>query len=394
MERSTSRILTTHVGCLQRPLYLAEAMAAQGGVAPPDPLRKAVAEVVQRQVEAGVDVVDDGEYGKTIWQWYVTERLTGFERRPFEEPIFKGRDRDLFPKFYEFADRNVPRSLFYKDENEPDPWFGAITTQPVCVGEIRYRPEAVQRDIENLQAALSGSGAVEAFYPVAAPISVAVAMKNEHYPSEEEFLWALAEAMKEEYRAIIDAGLVLQVDDAWLPALWDREADLDLTTYRGRCEGYIEALNHSLAGLPEDRIRYHLCWGSWHGPHVSDVPLADIVDLMLKVKAAAYSVEAANVRHEHEYHLWERVRLPEGKVLIPGVVTHSTNLIETPGLVAERIVQYAERVGKENVIASTDCGFGARIHPELGWAKLRALAEGAELATRSLWGTRTATPVG
>jgi 5-methyltetrahydropteroyltriglutamate--homocysteine methyltransferase len=386
MKRSTDRILTTHVGCLQRPASLSKAISERGWEGAEAELRTAVAEVVRQQVEAGVDVVDDGEFGKSIWQWYVTERLDGFERRPPDAPILHGRDRNQFPVFYEFADRNVPRTLFYADENEPDPWFGAIVTQPVCVGPISYRPAHVRRDIENLKAALEGVQVTEAFLPAVAPVSIEVGTRNEYYKTDEEYAWALAEAMKDEYRAIVDAGFLLQVDDAWLPALWDYDPSFDRDSYRKLCLNRIEALNHALEGIPEDRVRYHLCWGSWHGPHATDVPLAEIVDLMFAVNAAGYTFEAANVRHEHEYHLWETVKLPEGKLILPGVVTHSTNLIETPELVAERILRFAERVGRENVIASTDCGFGARIHPELGWAKLRALAEGAALASQSLWG--------
>lgn len=384
MQRSADRILTTHAGCLERPHELKEALAGGDWEAAAGPLRTAVADVVRKQVDAGIDIVNDGEFGKSIWQWYVTERLTGFERRQHETALLYGRDRDRFKDFYEFADRNVGRTLFFQDE--ADPWFGALATQPVCVGPVTYRPEAVQRDIENLEAALDDVGVTEAFLPVAAPASIEVAMKNEYYPSDDDFLWALADAMKEEYRAITDAGFILQVDDAWIPALWDRMVDLDLETYRKYCQGRIEALNHALAGIPEDRIRYHLCWGSWHGPHVTDIPLAEIVDLMFEVKAQAYVFEAANVRHAHEYHLWETVELPEGKIIAPGMVTHSTHVIEHPELVAERIERFAELVGKENVIAGTDCGMGARIHPELGWAKLQSLAEGAQLATRRLWG--------
>lgn len=384
MIRSTDRILTTHAGCLQRPPAVTKALLdAQGNpAAAGEPLKSAVADVVRAQVAAGVDIVNDGEFGKSVWQWYVTERLTGLERRPFQGSLFKGRDRERFGEFYEYAD-NTPGVLFY---GEDAAFSSALSTQPVCVGPISYLPAAVERDIANLKAALEGIGNVaEVFMPVAAPVSIEVAMGNEHYATDEEFRWAIAEAIKEEYRAIVAAGFMLQVDDAWIPALWDREPDLDLATYRKFCAGCIEVLNHALAGLPEDRIRYHLCWGSWHGPHATDVPLAEIVDLMLQVKAGTYVFEAANPQHEHEYRLWETVKLPEGKVIAPGIVTHSTNVVEHPELVAERIIRFAERVGRENVIAGTDCGMGARIHPELGWAKLKALAAGARIATSRLW---------
>jgi 5-methyltetrahydropteroyltriglutamate--homocysteine methyltransferase len=375
----SDRILTTHVGALQRP---PAAEAALLGEAPERELTAAVAEVVQRQVEVGIDVVNDGEFGKSIWQWYVTERLGGIERREREglAPL-RGRDHLEFPDFYAYA-LETPDVLFHGSDRA---FWQAIATVPVCVGPISYKPGPVERDIANLKAALDGVEVAGAFMPAVAPASAEVDMGNEHYATQEELLWALAAALREEYRAIIDAGFQLQVDDAWIPALWDHDPSLDLETYRAYCHTRVEALNHALEGLPEERVRYHLCWGSWHGPHATDIPLAEIVDLMLAVNAGTYLVESANVRHEHEYHLWETVRLAEGKKLAPGVVTHSTNLIEHPELVAERIVRFAERVGPENVIASTDCGMGSRIHPELGWAKLAALAEGARLATERLW---------
>jgi len=376
----SDRILTTHVGALQR---TPEAEAALLGEAPADELTAAVAEVVRRQVEAGIDVVDDGEYGKSIWQWYVTERLDGIGRKEREglAPL-RGRDHLEFPDFYAYA-LATPDVLFHGSDRA---FWNAIATVPVCVGPIAYKPGPVERDIANLKAALDGADVADAFMPAVAPASAEVDMGNEHYATQEELLWALADALREEYRAIVEAGFMLQVDDAWIPALWDHDPSLDLETYRAYCRTRVEALNHALEGLPEGRIRYHLCWGSWHGPHATDIPLAEIVDLMLAVNAGTYLVEAANVRHEHEYHLWETVRLPDGKKLAPGVVTHSTNLIEHPELVAERIVRFADRVGRENVIASTDCGMGSRIHPELGWAKLAALCDGARLATERLWG--------
>lgn len=383
MQRSLDRVLTTHAGALQRPRDLAEIMAAEGEQSPRtrERLGTAVADVVTRQVEAGIDVVDDGEYGKSIWQWYVTERLDGIERREWQqEPYFKGRDREQFAEFYAWADDSGTLFAFPEDQY----FFGAMATQPVCTGPIRYRGEAVRRDIENFGNALKGTAATEAFMPVVAPASVEVGIANEYYPTEDDFLQALGEAMAEEYRAIVQAGFVLQVDDAWVPAVWDRSPELDLAAYRRHVGKRIDVLNQALAGLPEEQIRYHLCWGSWHGPHANDIPLADIVDLVLGVRAGAYLIEAANVRHEHEYHLWETVRLPTDKVLVPGVVSHSSNIVEHPELVAERICRFAERVGAENVIAGTDCGMGGRIHPQLGWAKLDSLARGAELATDRL----------
>jgi len=386
MQRSIDRILTTHVGALQRPADLAKAMAEQGEWAPevlPE-LRAAVAGVVARQEEAGIDIVDDGEFGKTLWMWYIRDRMDGIEARdwsPDAEPLLKGRDRDQFPGFYAWADANA--SIFgYMEDTY---FFSPALTQPVVTGPLRYRPEAVRRDIANLTDALAGSPATEAFMPVVAPASIEVGLGNEYYASHDELMRALADAIRDEYKAIIDAGFVLQVDDAWVPAAWDRSPEFDLDSYRRYARDSIEVLNHALDGLPEDRIRYHLCWGSWHGPHANDIPLADIADIMLQVKAGAYLIEAANSRHEHEYHLWEDVKLPDGKILIPGVVTHSTNLIEHPELVAERITRYTDRLGPENVIAGADCGFGSRIHPELGWAKLATLAQGAALASTRIW---------
>jgi len=390
VTQSTERILTTHVGALQRPTELTRALVAarDDAAAASEQLRNAVADVVRTQAEVGIDIVDDGEYGKSIWQWYVTERLTGFERRPFETPLLVGRDRNQFKQFYAYADR-TPGVLFY---GEDQAFWEAIATQPVCVAPIVYRPDAVRRDIANFQAALQNVAVVDGFMPAVAPASIEVGVKNEHYGTDEELLQALTEAMRQEYRAIVDAGIQLQVDDAWIPALWDHEASLDKQAYLAFCQRRVEALNDALAGLPEERVRYHICWGSWHGPHATDIPLAEIVDLMLQVRAGTYLFESANARHEHEYHLWETVALPEGKRIAPGIVTHATNVTEHPELVAERIMRFAERVGRDNVIASTDCGMEARIHPELGWAKLRALADGAALATERLWGQGAATP--
>lgn len=385
MYRSTDRILTTHVGALQRPPELSQTLTQQGEHSPAaqEQLRTAVADVVRRQREAGIDVVDDGEFGKTVWMWYVLDRLDGIETRDWtaEDPYFKGRDREQFPDFYAWADQNA--SLFgYMEDSH---FFSPLATQPVVTAPLRYRPEALQRDIANLQGAVQDQQVTEAFMPVAAPASIATGLVNKWYASRDDLLHALADVIKQEYAAIIDAGFILQIDDAWIPAEWDRSAEFTQESYRRWAQQQVEILNHALDGLPADRIRYHLCWGSWHGPHVNDVPLAELVDIMLQVHAGAYLVEAANSRHEHEYHLWDRVTLPEGKILIPGVVTHATNTVEHPELVAERIGRYAERLGKENIIAGADCGFGSRIHPEIGWAKLEALSQGASLASKRLW---------
>jgi 5-methyltetrahydropteroyltriglutamate--homocysteine methyltransferase len=347
-------------------------------------LRAAVAEVVARQEQAGIDVVDDGEFGKTLWMWYVRDRMDGIEGREWSqdaEPLLKGRDRNQFPGFYAWADANA--SIFgYMEDTY---FFSSIVTEPVVTGPLRYKPEAVQRDIANLKDALRDNPALEAFMPVVAPASIEVGLGNEYYATHDELMRALADTIRQEDNAIIDAGFFLQVAAACGPAAWDRSPEFDLDSYRRYARDSIEVLNHALDGLPEDRIRYHLCCGSWTGPHANDIPLADIADIMLQVKAGAYLIEAANSRHEHEYHLWEDVKLPDGKILIPGVVTHSTNLIEHPELVAERITRYTDRLGPENVIAGADCGFGSRIHPELGWAKLAVLAEGGALASDRIW---------
>jgi 5-methyltetrahydropteroyltriglutamate--homocysteine methyltransferase len=386
MQRSTDRILTTHVGALQRPPELSKAMAERGewadDVVPA--LRAAVADVVRRQADTGIDVVDDCEFGKTMWTRYIVDRLDGVDTRErvlASDPVVQGRDQARFPGFYAWAEGNANLFGYMADSY----FFTPIATNPVVTGPLRYRPEAVQRDIANLRAALAGDPGREAFLPTVAPASLIVGLGDEHYGSEDELLRASADILREEYRAIIDAGFLLQIDDAWVPATWDRRPDWDMDAYRRYAAASIEVLNHALDGLPADRVRYHLCWGSWHGPHASDVPLAAIADLMLRVNADAFLVEAANSRHEHEYHLWDDLKLPDGKILVPGVVTHATNHIEHPELVAERITRYTDRLGAENVIAGADCGFGSRIHPELGWAKLAVLAEGAALASGRIW---------
>ncbi|TCP53572.1 5-methyltetrahydropteroyltriglutamate--homocysteine methyltransferase [Tamaricihabitans halophyticus] len=383
MRRSIDRMLTTHAGALQRPADLAKTMASEGNEADAvqQRLRTAVADVVAKQTSYGIDIVNDGEYGKSIWQWYITERVDGIERRPWTDDVyFKGRDREQFPDFYAWADESGNLFGFPEDQY----FFGAMTTQPVCTGPLSYRPGALNRDIANLANALRSADATEGFMPVVAPASVEVGIANQHYRTEDDFLKALTDVLRQEYRQIAEAGFILQVDDAWLTAVWDRTPEFDLASYREFIGKRIDALNEALTDVPEERVRYHMCWGSWHGPHANDIPLADVVDMMLTVKAGGYLVEAANVRHEHEYRIWEETPLPAGKVLIPGVVSHSCNLIEHPELVAERIERFAQRVGKENVIAGADCGMGGRIHPELGWAKFDSLVRGAELATKRL----------
>jgi 5-methyltetrahydropteroyltriglutamate--homocysteine methyltransferase len=387
MKRSTDRILTTHVGSLIRPEPLLDFMRARQSGKSVDQqaydrcLAESVAEGVRRQAEAGVDVVSDGEFGKAIsWSQYALERLSGFERRPMKpgaNPFARGADRERFAEFY--AELDARDGV-------------ATTSESVCVASITYTGQAeLQRDIENLKAALRLTKVEEAFLPVAAPASVIPDRKNEYYKSDEDCLRAIAEAMRTEYRMIVDAGFLLQLDDARAAVTYDRMVPpASLADYRSWVEMHMDILNHAIDGIPPDRIRYHVCWGSWPGPHTTDVPLKDIVDLILKVRVGAYVIEGANPRHEHEWKVWQDVKLPDGKVLIPGVISHATNVVEHPELVAERIVRLARLVGRENLIAGTDCGFAQgpfhrRVHPSIMWAKLETLAEGARLASRELW---------
>jgi 5-methyltetrahydropteroyltriglutamate--homocysteine methyltransferase len=392
MKRSTSRILTTHVGSLIRPARLLEfARARKSGEvfdkqAYDECLKDSVAEVVQQQTRAGVDIVNDGEFGKsTSWSLYALQRLSGFEMRPIQpgaDPFATGADRKRFREFY--------AELEGGDSNT---WSKVTTQDAVCVAPVKYTGLAeLKTDIDNLKAALQGANAEEAFLPVAAPSSAIPDRKNEYYRNDEELVVALAEALRTEYRTIVKAGFLLQLDDARAAVTYDRMVPPasfdDYYRWVGR---HVEVLNHALEGIPEDRVRYHVCWGSWPGPHTTDVPLRKIVDLILKVRAGAYLIEAANPRHEHEWRVWQDVKLPDGKVLAPGVVSHGTNVVEHPELVAERILKFAGLVGRENVIASTDCGFAQeqfnrRVHPTIMWAKLEAMAEGARIASKELWG--------
>jgi 5-methyltetrahydropteroyltriglutamate--homocysteine methyltransferase len=381
MQRSTDRILTTHVGSLPAPPSL-DVRAADYEAQ----LTREVAAIVRRQAALGIDIVDDGELSKGHWLAYLNARLGGFEEQPAgsERPVLlTGEDRRAFPDFYREA---TERGTLFYSSGYQSASPSSVPTRAVCTQPITYTGvRQVERDARNLEQALAEVEVVEAFLPVAAPASIEPYRFNDYYPSEKAFLYALADALRVEYETIAGAGLLLQVDDAWTAALWDRVGiPLGVESYKRRCLERAEVLNHALAHVPRERIRYHLCWGSWHGPHANDLPMSDLVEVMLAVKAGAYSFEAANARHEHEYHVWERVAPPPGCILIPGVVSHATNVIEHPQLVAERIGRFAKLVGRENVIAGTDCGFGGRIHPELAWAKLEALVEGARLASRAL----------
>jgi 5-methyltetrahydropteroyltriglutamate--homocysteine methyltransferase len=391
--QATGRVLTTHVGSLIRPTELLPFIRDKQSGQRYDAdaytacLQRSVADVVKRQVDAGIDVPSDGEFGKSIsWSQYVLERLSGFERRPpsraGENLFARGADRARFPDFYAELDAM----------SGPPAAVGAAAGVAVCVGPIAYTGQSeIARDIDNFKAALARVGHAEGFLPVAAPSSVIPDRKNEYYRSEEDLLQAIAEAMRAEYRAIVDAGLILQLDDARLAVTFDRMVPpASFDEYRRWVAMHVELLNHALEGIPEDRVRYHVCWGSWPGPHTTDVPLQDVVDLILKVRAGTYLIEGANPRHEHEWRVWEKVKLPPGKRLAPGVISHATNVVEHPELVAQRIVRLARLLGRDNVLASTDCGFAQgpfhrRVHPSIMWAKLEAMVEGARLATRELY---------
>jgi 5-methyltetrahydropteroyltriglutamate--homocysteine methyltransferase len=395
MPTSADHILTSHVGSLPRPDELIAANAAGDAKALEATLSAAVADVVRHQRELGIDVPGDGEFGKPTthrvnygaWWHYSFQRLGGLDldgpadteprrSRPGEIVLTNAasrRDRVRFAAAY--ADRE---SGVYMG---PRP-----TTGPVCVGPVTYTGQnAIARDIANFKTALAAAGVEEGFMTSVAPGS-AYRIPNRYYRDDTEFLYAFAEALREEYKAIVEAGLILQLDDPATATGWDMiDPEPPAEGYRKFTMVRIEALNHALRGLPPDRIRFHLCWGSWHGPHTTDIALRDIVEVMMAVNCGGYSFEAGNVRHQHEWRVWQEVKLPDDKVLLPGVVSHATNVVEHPELVADRIVRFANLVGRERVIASTDCGLGGRVHLQIAWAKLDALAAGAALATKQLW---------
>jgi len=387
MKRSTDRILTTHVGSLIRPQALQDILRAKQAGQPYDQaayetcLKQSIDDVISHQAEIGVDVVSDGEFGKAIsWNQYIVERLSGFELRAIPagyRPGVPGADRTRFKEFYAELDVREPM---------------ANAKMVACVGPVKYiGQDILRRDIDNFKAALKGAKVEEAFMPVVAPSSVLPDRKDEYYKGEAEWLDAVTAAMRTEYRTIVDAGFILQIDDARAATAYDRMVPPGtFEEYRRWLAKFVESLNCALEGIPEDRVRYHVCWGSWPGPHVSDVALKDIVDLILKVRAGAYVIESANPRHEHEWQVWKNVKLPDGKVLIPGVISHATNVVEHPELIAERITRFANLLGRENVLAGTDCGFAQgtfyrRVHPTVMWAKFEALVEGARLASKQLW---------
>jgi 5-methyltetrahydropteroyltriglutamate--homocysteine methyltransferase len=383
MKRSTDRILVSHVGSLARPRDLMEMLVARNEGKPFDAealarrTRDAVADVVEKQIECGIDIVNDGELGKSNFSRYTKERLGGFIERPagpdFKPTSIFGRDMLEFTEYFNRGGRTS---------------IGHHARVFYCVEPLTYMgQEEVKADITNLKNALQGKKIEEGFLPAVAPGTMEHWMKNEYYKTQEEYLFAIAAAMAEEYRAIVDAGFVLQIDDPDLADAWQMHPRMSTAEYRKYQELRIEALNHGLKGLPEDRIRFHMCWGSYHGPHKYDIPLNEIVDLVLQVRAGCYSIEASNPCHEHEWRVWEGVNLPDGKLLMPGVIGHYSDFIEHPRAIADRLIRYGKIVGRENVIAGSDCGIGSRVgHPQVGWAKFQAMAEGARIASRELWG--------
>jgi 5-methyltetrahydropteroyltriglutamate--homocysteine methyltransferase len=387
MHRSTDRILTTHVGSLPRPpdLYAMIEQKQEGGAidqaAFAERVKSAVAEIVKRQVEAGIDIVADGEMGRVGFIPYVNERLTGIEPSPGEIASYwnESREYKAFPEFYAWA------------QGQPGAAGRAGRTRWMCTGPVSYKGHtALAQDIANLKDAIKGFDVVEAFMPAVSPGNLVNWNRNLFYKTEEEYLYAVVDALREEYQAVIAAGLILQLDDPLLSSYYVMHPEVSLAGWREWAGTRIAALNHAIRGLPQDHIRYHTCYSINIGPRVHDLELKNIVDTMLSINAGAYSFEAANPRHEHEWRVWQHVKLPEGKSLIPGVITHSSNIVEHQELVAERICRFASVVGRENVIAGADCGFASfaatcEVHPSVVWVKLAALAEGAAIASKELW---------
>ena len=358
--------------------------------------------MVQQQARCGIDVINDGEFGKAMrrsvdfgaWWSYIYDRIAGFELR--EEEAKKGRAAWTFgskerKEFAEFYAEEASAAAQSSAGSQAGAAQAATSTARLygltCTAPVKYTGRAaIQRDIQNLKSALTGAQVEEAFMTAVSPATLQI-LPNAYYKDRDEYTWALAEAIREEYKAIVDAGFILQIDDPALVDIYDwwYSVDDNLAGYRKWAEFEVKAVNHALEGIPEDRVRFHICWGSWHGPHKGDVPLKDVADLLVKVKAQAYVIEAGNVRHEHEWKVWRSTKLPEGKFIIPGVVSHATNVLEHPELVADRIVRFARTIGRENVIAGTDCGLGGRVHQQIAWAKLEAMSEGARLASKELW---------
>jgi 5-methyltetrahydropteroyltriglutamate--homocysteine methyltransferase len=409
MKASRDRILTTHTGALHRPPDLEELYRKKFSGEPYEEaaidarLTTAVAEIARWQADIGIDVIDDGEFSKSSFWSYARTRLQGVAARPLE-PARLGRDDAFYRRAGQTASSASDRvrfAAFYADTEGP----GGVSTPPsviqfympvgtaheppanhVVEGPLKYKADELRRDIDNFTRALAGVACEEAFIPAVAPGMLATRYRNEYYKSEEEYYFAIAEALREEYRAITEAGFVLQIDDVSIPGrrrlLTGADGMPEFKKWAGLA---VDALNHALSGISPDRVRYHMCWSSMNAPHTDDPPLAELADTLLKINAQAYQIEAANARHEHEYHVWEDIRLPDGKILMPGVICHATNVIEHPDYVAERILRYANLIGRANVIAATDCGLRGRVHPQIAEAKLEALVEGARIASKKLW---------
>jgi 5-methyltetrahydropteroyltriglutamate--homocysteine methyltransferase len=386
LQQNIDRIQTTHIGSLPRPHRLLDAMKAKYSGQPFDDkafaaaLHEAVTDVVREQVQCGIDIVTDGEFSKPGFFTYVRERLDGFETRPDMKLKLFEQEVAAFPEYYQ---------QYFKQAM----MGGAIVSLApvVCVGPVKYHGEKLlQTDIANVKAAAAAAGVANehVFLPATAPSGVGV---NEYYKTDEEYFHALAAELGKEYRAIVDAGILVQIDDPFLPDIF-YELGLDDAQKKRRAQIYVEAINSALQGIPPEYVRFHTCYGINEGPRIYEASLADIIDYVLQINAGSYSFEAANPRHEHEYHLFERVKVPEGKVLVPGVITHASNIVEHPKLIAERIIRFARLVGRENVIAGADCGFSSQalytteVHPTVVWAKFKAMRQGADLATEQLWG--------
>jgi 5-methyltetrahydropteroyltriglutamate--homocysteine methyltransferase len=377
MQRSEGAVRITHAGRLP-PV----APAGQGDIT------GQVAAVIKKQVQLGISCVGDGEFWNGRYFQYYAEHFEGVTERPLR-PGERGstreqtRERDAFAKLY--ADMDRVGTMFCVPGEAPRP---ILRTKAIAAGPIKGRAsDAMRREIRIFKEALDAAGGAEkAFICVFAPGWLDHHIGNEYYKTDEEFVFALADALREEYRAVVDAGFILQIDDPGLVDSWDMiKPEPSIAEYRRFVKIRVDALNHALSGIPEDRVRHHFCWGSWHGAHTHDLPLSEVLDIALEVKAQATSFEAGNVRHQHEWTVWKDVKLPPGKILVPGVVSHATNLVEHPELIAQRIKNFAEAVGRENVVAGTDCGLGTRLHEDLVWAKLAALADGARLASKALW---------
>jgi len=386
MKLSTDRILTTHVGSLPRPDDLFELMLDKMDGKPLDEkayaerVRGAVSDSVKQQVSAGLDIVSDGEMGKPSFITYAAQRLDGLEKREGNRPSPFSNTRETrdFPEYYQSA---MAEQVSARRRR----------ARMVCAGPVKYKGHAqLKADLDDLKAALKGVNTTEAFVPAIAPSNIETTTPNEYYPTEESYVFALAEAMREEYKAIVDAGFLLQIDDPFLVTYYIMRPELSIAECRKWAELRVEALNTALAGIPEDKVRFHTCYSVNMGPRVHDMQLKDIIDIILKVRAGGYTFEAANPRHEHEWEEWKRAKTPDHKVLLPGVITQSTVLVEHPELVAQRIARFADVVGRERVIASADCGFASfagsnEVHPSIVWAKFNSLVEGSRLASKQLW---------